>query len=51
MSTGIIASYQPGQSLTVRDPTGVIRAQVIQLTQILPDERVDVWGFLEGLVQ
>ncbi len=44
---GLIVSYQPGKSLVVKDPTGVIRAQVIQLTQIQPDERVDVWGFLQ----
>ena len=44
---GLIASYQPGQSLVVRDPTGVIRAWVIQSTQAQSDDRVDVWGFLE----
>ncbi|MDB6121678.1 MAG: hypothetical protein JWQ71_671 [Pedosphaera sp.] len=44
---GLIAAYQPGQSLMVKDPTGIIRAQVIQLTQIRADERVDVWGFLK----
>ncbi len=44
---GLVVSYQPGQSLVVKDPTGVIRAQVIQLTDIRGDERVDVWGFLE----
>ena len=45
---GLVVSYQPGQSLIVKDPTGVIRAQVIQLTEIRGDERVDVWGFLEA---
>jgi PAS domain S-box-containing protein len=44
---GLVVSYQPGKSVVVKDPTGVIRAQVIQLTQIQPDERVDVWGFLQ----
>jgi PAS domain S-box-containing protein len=44
---GLIVSYQPGQSLVVKDPTGVLSARVIQLTQIQADERVDVWGFLE----
>ncbi|MDB6112748.1 MAG: hypothetical protein JWR69_4498, partial [Pedosphaera sp.] len=44
---GLIVSYQPGQSLVVKDPTGILRAKVIQLTQIQADERVDVWGFLE----
>jgi hypothetical protein len=45
---GLIVSYRPGQSITVKDPTGVIRARVIQLTEIRGDERVDVWGFLEA---
>jgi hypothetical protein len=44
---GIIVSYQPGKSLLVKDPTGVIRTRVIQHTQAGPDQRVDVWGFLE----
>ncbi len=43
---GLVASYRPGQSVTVKDPTGVIRARVIQLTEMRGDERVDVWGFL-----
>jgi hypothetical protein len=38
----------PGESITVKDPTGVIRARVIQLTEMRGDERVDVWGFLEA---
>lgn len=45
---GLVVAYQPGQSLRIKDPTGVIRAQVIQLTEIRGDERVDVWGFLEA---
>ena len=44
---GLVVSYQRGQSITVKDPTGVIRARVIQLTEMRGDERVDVWGFLE----
>ncbi len=44
---GVIVSYSPGKSLLVKDPTGVIRAQVIQHTQVEADQRVDVWGFLE----
>jgi signal transduction histidine kinase len=48
---GLVVSYQPGQSLVVKDPTGLIRAQVIQLTEMLGDERVDVWGFLEASPQ
>src|SRR5262249_43930869 len=40
-------SYKPGQSLVVKDPTGVIGAKTIQLTEMRGNERVDVWGFLE----
>jgi PAS domain S-box-containing protein len=42
---GLVVSHQPGQSLVVKDPTGVIRAQAIQVNQAEPDSRVDVWGF------
>jgi PAS domain S-box-containing protein len=45
---GLVVSYQPGDSITVRDPTGVIRAKVVQLTEIRGDERVDVWGFVQA---
>jgi PAS domain S-box-containing protein len=45
---GFVISYRPGQSITVKDPTGVIRARVIQLTEMRGDERVDLWGFLEA---
>ncbi len=45
---GLVISYQPGQAMTIKDPTGVIRARVIQLTEIHGDERVDVRGFLEA---
>src|SRR5712664_2702736 len=42
---GLVGSYQPGQSLVVKDPTGVIRVRIIQFTEIQGDERVDAWGF------
>ncbi len=45
---GLVVSYLPGKSLTVKDPTGVIRAEVVQMTEIAADERVDVWGFLDA---
>ena len=45
---GLVVSYQPGQSLVVRDPTGVIQAGVIQLNEMRAEERVDVWGFLQA---
>jgi len=44
---GLVSAYEPGRSLLVRDPTGVIRAQVVQMTEIRTDDRVQVWGFLE----
>jgi signal transduction histidine kinase len=45
---GLVNSYEPGRSLLVKDPTGLIRAQVVQMTDMLGDERVEVWGFLEA---
>jgi PAS domain S-box-containing protein len=45
---GLVVSYEPGHSLVVKDPTGVLRARVIQLTDIQGDSRVDVWGFLQS---
>jgi PAS domain S-box-containing protein len=45
--SGLLVSYQPGQTLVVKDPTGVIGAKIIQLTEMRGNERVDVWGFLE----
>jgi PAS domain S-box-containing protein len=45
---GLVISYQPGQSLVIKDPTGVIRGRVVQLTEIHGDARVDLWGFLES---
>src|SRR5262249_12239168 len=44
---GLVAAYQPGRSIVVKDPTGVLRARVVQLTEVHGDARVDVWGFLD----
>jgi signal transduction histidine kinase len=44
---GLVTAYEPGRSLLVKDPTGLIRAQVVQMTDMRGDERVEVWGFLE----
>jgi hypothetical protein len=44
---GLISSYEPAHTLVVSDPTGKIRAQVIQTTQAQPGTRVTVRGFLE----
>jgi PAS domain S-box-containing protein len=43
---GLITAYKPGESVVIRDPTGVLRAEVIQITRAQSDERVDLWGFL-----
>jgi PAS domain S-box-containing protein len=43
---GLISDYTPGVSVVIRDPTGVLRAQITQITRAQPDERVDLWGFL-----
>jgi hypothetical protein len=44
---GLISAYQPGQSLVVRDPTGNLRAQIVQATALQVDARVDVYGYLK----
>src|SRR5581483_1670996 len=52
--SGAILSYKPGSSLYLKDPTGVIRAEVVQMTRALPDQRADLWGYPavteEGLI-
>ncbi len=45
--SGLVVAYEPGQSLVVKDPTGIMHARIIQQTEIPADERVDVWGFLQ----
>jgi signal transduction histidine kinase len=44
---GSVVSSEPGKKLIVKDPTGVLRAQVIQFTAARNDDRVDVSGFLK----
>ena len=45
--SGLVVSSEPRKMLKVKDPTGVIRAQVIQSTVTGIDDRVDVCGFLK----
>lgn len=45
---GVIVSAVKGSSLVVRDPTGLIRARVVQVTEANPGERVNLWGYLEA---
>ena len=44
---GLVVSSQPGQTIVVRDPTGILRAEVMQLTQVSADQRVDISGYLK----
>jgi signal transduction histidine kinase len=43
---GWITDYHPGQYLTVKDPTGVIEAEVVQILPAELGERADVWGLV-----
>ena len=43
---GWVAEYRPGESLTVKDPTGLIQAEVVQILPAELGERADVWGFV-----
>jgi signal transduction histidine kinase len=45
--SGLVTAYEPGRSLLIKDPTGVIRAQVVQMADMRGEERAEVWGFLE----
>jgi signal transduction histidine kinase len=44
---GSLAAFKRGEFLEVKDPTGLIRVQVIQTTLARQNEWVDAWGFLE----
>ncbi|HEV2210026.1 MAG TPA: sensor histidine kinase [Verrucomicrobiae bacterium] len=44
--SGLVAAYQPGQFVVLKDPTGTIRARVAQMTEVAGGERVDLWGLL-----
>lgn len=46
---GSIVLHNVGESLVIKDATGLIHARVIQTTQARVDERVDVWGYLTVL--
>ncbi len=43
---GWITDYRPGEYLTVKDPTGLIQAEVVQILPAELGERADVWGFV-----
>lgn len=44
---GLVTSCQPGQFVVIKDPTGHIRARTTQVTEIRPNQRIDLWGFLQ----
>ncbi|MCX6924155.1 MAG: hypothetical protein NT154_13230 [Verrucomicrobia bacterium] len=44
--SGSIAAYEPGELLQVKDPTGLIRVQVVQVDRAGKGEWVEAWGFL-----
>lgn len=44
---GIVSAAEPGESILLRDPTGMLVAQVWQVTEVPPGERLDIWGYLE----
>jgi signal transduction histidine kinase len=43
---GLIAAYKPGEFVEVKDSTGIIRVNVVQVSRARQDEWVDAWGFL-----
>lgn len=43
---GLVSAVRPGESVTIKDPTGVLGAEVIQVTPLQVYQRVDLWGFL-----
>lgn len=42
---GIVSNYQPGELITLKDPTGIVSAEVIQVDPVVRDQRIDLWGF------
>ncbi|MFO1497881.1 MAG: ATP-binding protein [Verrucomicrobiota bacterium] len=45
---GLITAYQPGEYALIKDSTGVLKAQVIQVNEAQVGQRVNAWGFLAG---
>jgi len=43
---GLLSAYLPGKNITIKDPTGLLEAEVIQVNPALLYQRVDAWGFL-----
>ena len=45
---GIVVDYEPGQFMRVKDATGVIRINVVQMSRARQDDWVQAWGFLDA---
>jgi signal transduction histidine kinase len=43
---GLASAYEPGSKIKITDPTGVLKAEVIQMNPVPPFQRIDAWGFL-----
>lgn len=43
---GLVSDYEPGRTISIKDPTGVLSAEIIQVDPVVRDQRVDLWGFL-----
>ncbi|HLH55291.1 MAG TPA: HAMP domain-containing sensor histidine kinase [Verrucomicrobiae bacterium] len=44
--SGIVSAYKPGEYIDIKEPTGSIRGQIVQVNRIQVEERVHLWGFL-----
>jgi signal transduction histidine kinase len=44
---GIVTDAKSGESILLRDPTGMLLARVWQANEALPGQRIDVWGYLQ----
>ena len=45
--SGLVAAYEPGRSILVKDPTGLVRGRIVQMTDMRGEERVELWGYPE----
>ena len=43
---GLVSACQPGRAIAIKDPTGVVWANVTQMDTVELSRRVDLWGFL-----
>jgi len=48
---GAVNASVPGELLVLKDPTGLIRARVLQATEVAAGDRLDLWGYLEAAAE